>query len=83
MPPFMITTLIENESYEPIVELEFETLSSFIFRENGFEIFWERKPGHNILQRRNRYDKVEEIHIWEMEWGDLLIISLPKLIGAK
>ena len=35
----------------------------WLFRQDGFFIFWKREPGHYFQQRCNKYDSVEEIHI--------------------
>ena len=47
----------------------------WFFRQDGFFIFWKREPGHYFQQQCNKYDAVEEIHIWQLEQSDSIIPS--------
>ena len=48
---------------------------TWLFRQDGFFIFWKREPGHYFEQRWNKYGAVEEIHIWKLEQGNWIIPS--------
>ena len=47
----------------------------WLFRQDGFFIFWKREPGHYFQQRWNKYGAVEEIHIGQLEQGNHIIPS--------